>query len=81
VAESSTPPPDVSGLPPVIPPSGRMIAQLFVVPGLIVAGAIAIIFGFTWLAGGHRTPDSFLDGLKSANPEVRWRAASGLAWN
>jgi HEAT repeat protein len=79
VAESSTPPPDVSGLPPVIPPSGRMIAQLFVVPGLIVAGAIAIIFGFTWLAGGHRTPDSFLDGLKSANPEVRWRAASDLA--
>lgn len=56
-----------------------MIAQLFVVPGLIVAGAITVIFGFTWLAGGHRTPDSFLDGLKSANPEVRWRAASDLA--
>lgn len=75
--------PDLSlnnaGLPPVVPPSGRMIAQLFVVPGLIVAGAITIIFGFTWLAGGHRTPDSFLDGLKSANPEVRWRAASDLA--
>jgi hypothetical protein len=79
VAETPTPSPEAAGLPPVVPPSGRMIAQLFVVPGLIVAGAITIIFGFTWLAGGHRTPDSFLDGLKSANPEVRWRAASDLA--
>jgi hypothetical protein len=79
VAESSTLPPDASGLPPVVPPSGGMIAQLFLVPGLIVAGVISVIFVFTWLAGGHRTPDSFLDGLKSANPEMRWRAASDLA--
>lgn len=56
-----------------------MIAQLFLVPGLIVAGAIIMVFGFTWLAGGQRTAVSFLDGLKSANPEVRWRAASDLA--
>jgi len=59
--------------------SGRMIAQLFVVPGLIVAGAVIILLGFSWLAGGARTPDGFLDGLKNPNPEVRWRTASDLA--
>lgn len=79
VTHSDHLPPEAPGLPPVVAPSGRMIAQLFVVPGLIVAGAIIMIFGFTWLAGGQRTSDSFLDGLKSANPEVRWRAASDLA--
>lgn len=62
-----------------MPPSGRMIAQLFVVPGLIVAGAVVILLGFSWLAGGARTPDGFLDGLKNGNPEVRWRTASDLA--
>jgi hypothetical protein len=56
-----------------------MIAQLFVVPGLIVAGAVAILLGFSWLAGGARTPEAFLDGLKNSNPEVRWRTASDLA--
>jgi hypothetical protein len=56
-----------------------MIAQLFVVPGLIVAGAVTILLGFSWLAGGARTPDGFLEGLKNPNPEVRWRTASDLA--
>lgn len=77
--ESPTTPPSEPGLPPVVPPSGRMIAQLFVVPGLIVAGAVAILLGFSWLAGGARTADGFLEGLKNANPEVRWRTASDLA--
>src|SRR5262245_66214631 len=77
--ESPTPPPpDQSGLPPVVPPSGRMIAQLFVVPGLIVVGAVVILLGFSWLAGGSRSPEAFLDGLKNSNTEVSWRTASDM---
>jgi len=67
------------GLPPVVPPSGRFIAQLFVVPGVIVAAVVAVLLWFSWLAGGSRTPDAFLRDLDSTNPEVRWRAASDLA--
>lgn len=77
--DDTSPQPNERGLPPVVPPSGRMIAQLFVVPGLIVAGAVVILLGFSWLAGGSRTPQGFLDGLRNPNPEVRWRTASDLA--
>jgi hypothetical protein len=67
------------GLPPVVAPSGRFIAQLFLVPGLIVAGAVAVLLGFSWLAGGPRTPDAFVRDLQSPNPDIRWRAANDLA--
>jgi hypothetical protein len=67
------------GLPPVAPPSGRFIVQLFLVPGLIVAVAVLLLLGFKFLVGGTRTPDEFLRDLDSANPDVRWRAASDLA--
>src|SRR5947209_4816846 len=81
--EDSTPVPPVPSpgpaLPPVRPPSGRHIAQLFLVPGLIVGGAVAILLGFSWLAGGSRTPDQFLKNIDSANVDIRWRAASDLA--
>src|SRR5438128_11680673 len=79
--EKSPPPaPDpAKGLPPVRPPSGRHVAQLFLVPGLIVGGAVAILLGFSWLAGGSRTPDQFLKNIDSANADIRWRAASDLA--
>jgi hypothetical protein len=70
---------DQIGLPPVVPPSGRFIAQLFLVPGLIVAGAVIVLLGFTWLAGGQRTPDAFLRDLDSGNSDIRWRTASDLA--
>jgi hypothetical protein len=71
---------DVSrGLPPVSPPSGRFIVQLFLVPGLIVAVAVLILLGFKFLVGGTRTADEFLRSLDSSNPDVRWRAASDLA--
>src|SRR5713226_10498514 len=70
------PPP---ALPPVRPPSGRHIAQLFLVPGLIVGGAVTILLGFSWLAGGSRTPQQFLKNIDSTNADIRWRAASDLA--
>ena len=80
--EESPPPPvpdPALALPPVRPPSGRHIVQLFLVPGLIVGGAVTILLGFSWLAGGSRTPDQFLKNIDSANADIRWRAASDLA--
>src|SRR5262245_5693661 len=67
------------GLPPVTPPSGRFIAQLFLVPGLIVAVAVLLLLGFRYLFGGTQTPDYFLKQLDSDNADIRWRGASDLA--
>jgi hypothetical protein len=67
------------GLPPVAPPSGKFIVQLFLVPGLIVAVAVLIILGIKFLVGGTRTPEEFLKDLDNPNPDIRWRAASDLA--
>jgi len=71
--------PVAPGLPPITPPSARFLAQLFLVPGLIVVVAVAILLGFSWLVGLSRTPERFLQDLRNDNPEVRWRAASDLA--
>lgn len=67
------------GLPPVLPPSGRHIVQLFVVPGLIVTVAVLLLMGFSWLVSGESTADQLLKRLQDANPDVRWRAANDLA--
>src|SRR5437016_63424 len=67
------------GLPTVTAPSGRHIVQLFLIPGLIVAGAVSILLGFSWLAGGSRSPDQLLKNIDSANADIRWRAANDLA--
>jgi hypothetical protein len=70
-------------LPPVVPPSGKHIVQLFVVPGLIVAGIVVLFlgcFGFWGLFfGTSRAPQEYLADLDSGNPDVRWRAANDLA--
>jgi hypothetical protein len=66
------------GLPPVVPPSGKFIAQLFLVPGLIVTGAVLLLIALGWLVGGA-TPERFLQRLDSSNPEERWRGAEDLA--
>src|SRR5438552_1538329 len=80
MADPSAPlPSENTGLPPVVPPSGRFIAQLFFLPLLIVTVAISIMFGFYWFVRGARTPQGYLDGLRDVNPEVRWRAATDLA--
>src|SRR5437764_440430 len=67
------------GLPPVRPPSGRFVVQMFVVPGLIVAVVILIIYGVSWLVSGSTSREKFMEGLRSSNPDVRWRAANDLA--
>lgn len=84
-ATSAVNPPSGPPLPPVVPPSGRHIVQLFVVPGLIVAGVLAVVLGCGGLlnllfgVGFSRGSRDFLGGLENPNADVRWRAASDLA--
>lgn len=68
-----------AGFPPVEPPSGKLLAQLFLVPGLIVAGVVVLLLFFNWLVSGPRNPESFLRKLDDANSEVRWRSAADLS--
>jgi hypothetical protein len=69
----------LKGLPPVTPPSGRFIAQLFLVPGLIVAVAVLLLLGVRSLVGGAHSAEEFLHKLDSANADIRWRGANDLA--
>jgi hypothetical protein len=72
-------PPSPVGLPPVTPPSGKFIVQLFLVPGIIVALIVGLLLLANWLFGGPRTPEAFLEKLDKSNADIRWRAASDLA--
>lgn len=67
------------GLPPVQPPSGRFIAQLFVVPGAIILVVVVIVIGLSYLGKRERRPELFLQQLDSDNPDIRWRGANDLA--
>jgi hypothetical protein len=67
------------GLPPVQPPSGRFIVQLFVVPGLIVLGVVVLLIAWSSYISSSRTPEFFLQQLDSNNDDIRWRGASDLA--
>src|ERR1700730_1923169 len=75
------PPParPVRGLPPVTPPSGRLIAQLYLVPGMIVLVAVVLLLAFRYLLGGGYAPENFIKQLDSDNADIRWRGASDLA--
>lgn len=74
---------DQHGLPPVQPPSGRHIVQMFVVPGLIVGMTVVLFLGCSgfwgWLFGLSSTPHQDLARLESPNADIRWRAANNLA--
>jgi len=70
------------GLPPVAPPTGRFVVQLFLVPGLIVVLLVAVAYGYHYFFGllfGSPNPDEFLHKLDDPNAEVRWRTAADLA--
>src|ERR1043166_3099305 len=79
-----TPRPD-PGLPPVTPPSARIILRDFLVPGLIVVLLVGLfLLGqplAAWLRA--RRPDhsarEYLNDLDNSNPDIRWRAAGDLA--
>src|SRR5947209_15397886 len=66
------------GLPPVAPPSGRMLAQFFLVPLLIVAVVGSIVAVVLRLTGSRSTPEYYLRKLDDPDPDVRWRAADDL---
>jgi len=66
------------GLPPVLPPSGRHIVQMFLVPGFIVAAVVLVLLFFNWLQSGHGDATSIIANLDAANADVRWRAANDL---
>jgi hypothetical protein len=74
----STVPSSNPGLPPVEPPSGRFIAQLFVVPGLIVLVVVMVLMGLFYLTS-RQSPEYFLRQLDSDNADIRWRGAADLA--
>src|SRR5947209_7767626 len=77
---NGTPSPSADpGLPPVAPPSGRFIAQLFLVPGLITLVLVLIWLAGHYLVAEKRSPKYFIDNLDSSNEDIRWRAASDLA--
>jgi hypothetical protein len=66
-------------LPPVRPPSGRFIAQLFLVPGLIVFFVLLLVLAVHYMFVGGQSPDQLLRKLDDANPDIRWRGANDLA--
>jgi hypothetical protein len=68
-----------NGLPAVIPPSGKFISQLFLVPFLIVSAVVGFLLIVNWLVGGPQTPQQFLHKLDNPNPDIRWRGAEDLA--
>ncbi len=72
-------PPPTPGLPPVQPPSGRFIVQLFVVPGLIIAVVVLFVLGLSYWKKREREPNYFLNQLDSDNADIRWRGASDLS--
>src|SRR5438093_884979 len=83
-SESSAAAPEPEkGLPAVQPPSGKHLVQMFVVPAIIVAGFLVILFGIDelrkWFFGVARTPAEHLYNLRSTNPDVRWQAIWALA--
>jgi hypothetical protein len=67
------------GLPVVQPPSGKFIAQLFLVPLVIVSVLVCFTLLIKWWAGSAWSPDDYLAKLDDPNPEVRWRGAEDLA--
>jgi hypothetical protein len=72
--------PDAShGLPAVLPPSGKHIARLFLVPLVIVSAVVLVLGAFLWYVLAPRSSDYYLKGLGSSNTDVRWRTAEELA--
>jgi hypothetical protein len=72
-------PPD--GLPPIKPPSGKFIAQLFLVPLLIALAVVGLFYTLQGMfgLGGLHTAEQYLRSFDQTNADVRWRAAQELA--
>lgn len=65
-------------LPPVEPPSGGFIVQLFVLPAVIVLIIVGLWGLFNWLARGGENSQDYIRALQRENVS-RWQAAGRLA--
>lgn len=88
MASESLPPAPVSSesqgirpeeLPPVEPPSAGFIAQLFLIPALIVMAVVAVWALFGQLAHSENDWKQLTAAISSSNELRRWPAAEGLA--
>ena len=66
-------------LPPVEPPSGRFIAQLFLIPALIVGGIIGLFLLFSWSGSQAQDWQTLIVSLGRDNAHRRGRAFHDLA--
>ena len=66
-------------LPLVEPPSARFIAQLFLVPALIVAGIVGLFLLFNWSGSQARDWQTLVVNIGRDNPHRRGRAFHDLA--
>ena len=66
-------------LPPVEPPSARFIAQLFLIPALIVAGIVGLFLLFNWSGSQTRDWQTLVVNIGRDNPHRRGRAFHDLA--
>jgi hypothetical protein len=66
-------------LPPVEPPSARLIAQLFLVPGVIVMVIVVLWLAVNRLASSEQDWRALAVNLESPSSDLRWRSAFGLA--
>ena len=66
-------------LPPVEPPSGRFIAQLFLIPALIVGGIVGLFLLLSWSGSQTRDWQTLVINLGRDNPHRRGRAFHDLA--
>lgn len=66
-------------LPPVKPPSGTYILQLFLIPSVIVAAIFLVVGLFGMLVDSGADPLMQVSDLLHSNPQKRWRAAHALA--
>lgn len=66
-------------LPPVEPPSAKIVAQLFLVPGVIVLAIACAWLLLTRLASTDQDWRALVRGVETRNEHERWRSAFGLA--
>ena len=68
-----------SDLPPVEPPSGAFIAQLFLVPAVIVLLIVGAWLALNRLVSADQDWHVLVNDLQSPHQHLRWRGAFGLA--
>ncbi len=76
--DDSPRPSQVIGLPPVEPPSGAFLMQLFVTPLVIVSLIVGIWFLVAWIAARDTVPATLVDDIERLNHRS-WQKALTLA--